>query len=125
MATNIINGTRTIKALADGELPPPPISLGDGSLTDYATLVGNQLAERELGRKLKAAEAEMMRQMIDDERRYLAGAEQPHQPVVNSGLNPALTAAQRTRADAAVSEGGLIKMLAIGVPVGILLMRGG
>jgi hypothetical protein len=124
MAEKIINGTRTVKALADGELPPPPISLGDGSLTDYATVVGEKLAEREMRRKLTRAEAAALADMIESERQYLARAEPTHLPVVNSGLDPALTAAQRTRADGAVSEGNLVKLLAVGVPALLLFAQG-
>lgn len=123
IAENIINGSRTIKALADGSLPPPPISLGDGSLTNYATVVGEQLAERELRQKLSEAEAAMLADMIESERRYLARGEAAHRPVVNSGLDPTLTAAQRTRADGALSEGNLVKILALGVPALLLLAQ--
>lgn len=122
-ATKIINGASTVRALADGELPPPPISLGDGSLTDYANLVGEKLAERELGKKMSEQEAIMLKQLIERERMFLARDEITHAPIVNPNLNPALTAAQETRADGATSEFNLVKALAVGVPL-FLLAKG-
>jgi len=123
MAVKALNSKAMVDAVAAGEMPPPPISLGDGSLTDYAQVVGQQILEREQGRAASAAELEQLRYMIEQERRRLAAVEQPHLPVVNTGLDPALTAAQKERADQAVGETSIWKSLAIAVPAGLFLMR--
>lgn len=122
-AERIINGARTVKALKDGELPPPPISIGDGSFSDYANLVAQEMAKREIGKRMSAADAAQLAYLVEQERLMMASAERPHRPVVNSGLNSTLTAAQRSRADAATSENTLLKYAAIGIPAVLLLAR--
>ncbi len=123
MAAKVISGVSTVRALKDGKMPPPPISLGDGTFTGYASLVGTKLVERELGKHASEAEQQLLAQYVELERRRLAAVETPHLPVVNSGLHPTLTAAQKTRADAAVSDSNLLKMAAVGIPATLLLAR--
>ena len=122
IATGVINSVRTIKAIKDGELPPPPISIGDGNFSDYASLVARELAQREMGKRITQSEQDLLDQYVEQERRRLAAAEVPHLPVVNTGLHPALTAAQRTRADVAISDSTLFKFAAIGIPAALLLV---
>lgn len=55
-----INTTRTIAAIAKGELPPPPIRAMDGSFTDWAMLV----AQDKLQRKLTEAEEKLLLEQI-------------------------------------------------------------
>ena len=123
VAASVINSTRTAKAVAKGEIPPPPISIGDGNFSDYANLVAEQLAHRELARQTSKAEQEMLQRYVELERRRMATVEPRHRPVVNTGLNPALTEAQKERADTAIASGDVWKMAAIGVPLVLLLAR--
>ena len=124
MAVKAFNSKEMVDAVKAGEMPGPPISIGDGSLTDYAQVIGQQILEREQGRAATDAELEQLRYMIEQERRRLAAVEQPHLPVVNTGLDPAMTAAQKERADQAVGETSILKTLAIAVPAGLIfLMR--
>lgn len=123
VAAAVLNGTATVKALANGELPPPPISVGDGTFSDYANLVAEQLAQRELGKRMDERDAAQLATYVEWERRRMADAERPHYPVVNSGLNPTLTAAQKTRADAAVEQTNILKYAAFGIPLVMLAMR--
>ena len=118
IAEKVINGTRTVRAVLNGEMPPPPISLGDGSFTDYATLVGEQLIEREFQRKLEKQEADLLAAYTEQYRQQLARYEPAHAPVVNSGLHPQLTDAQRQRANEALAAGG-DDWLKIGIAVGL------
>lgn len=124
LAGNLFNTTRTVKALLDGDLPPPPISFGDKAFSDWAALVGTKIAEREMRQELTAAETALIRQYVEDERRRLAVAEQPHAPVVNTGLNPQLTAAQKVRADSFLSGGNVPALLMLGAPILFLLAKG-
>lgn len=55
-----INTTRTIEAIAKGELPPPPIRPMDGSFTDWALLV----AQDKLQRNLTEAEEKLLLEQI-------------------------------------------------------------
>ena len=122
-AVNVLNGVATVNAIRNGQMPPPPISIGDGNFTDYASLVAQQLAQRELGSTMDAAQQAELAYMIELERRRMAAVEPRHLPVVNTGLNPVLTASQRGRADAALSEGNLLKYAAVGIPLALLAMR--
>lgn len=121
-AEKIVNSKAMVDAIKAGEMPGPPISLGDGSLTDYAQVVGQQMLERDLARAATAGELAQLNAMIDQQRQLMAQQERPHFPVVNSGLDPALTAAQKERADQAVGENNLMKALAIALPVGLVFL---
>lgn len=122
-AVNVLNSAATVKAIKNGEMPPTPISIGDGNFTNYAELVATQMAQRELGKKIDAQQQAELAVMIELERRRMAAVEPRHLPIVNSGLNPTLTESQKARADAALSEGNLLKYAAIGIPLAILLAR--
>lgn len=118
VAQNVINSAATIKALKDGKMPPPPISLGDGSLTNYASVVGEQLMQKELERKLTDMERQQMQQMVDAERRALASYSPPHLPVVNSALPPPMQEAQKANADSFLERNRLLVAAGVvGVPL--------
>ncbi len=123
LAETVINGKAVTDAVKSGQMPPPPISLGDGALTDYAEVVGQRMLERDLGRAATAQEMQQLAYMIEQQRQLMAAQERPHAPVVNTGLDPALTHAQKGRADAANSTNTILKLLAVAVPVGLVLMR--
>ena len=72
---------------------------------------------------MDALQAAELATYVEQERRRMAAAETPHLPVVNSGLDPTLYAAQRLRADTAVSEGNIAKYAVIGIPLAMLAMR--
>lgn len=125
-AEKVINAKRTIDAVKNGEMPPPPISLGDGSFTDFAAKTGEAILQDQLQRKLTEAEKKMMEAEIERQRRYLAQFEPAHAPVVNSRLAPELTAAQKDRADQAIDqkEGAQGILLALAIPAALFLIGG-
>lgn len=125
VAEKVINSARTVAAVAKGELPPPPISLGDGNFTDYATAVGKSIIESKLARKIREEEEQLLRAQVEAQRRDLARYAPLHAPIVNTGLHPELVAAQRARADQALGEGTWMKVLLIGLPVVAAVMAGG
>lgn len=59
-----VNAARTIKAISDGEVPPPPITLEGSNFTDYAQSVGGQLLEEQLKRKLTEKEEAILREEV-------------------------------------------------------------
>ena len=125
-AEKVINTKRTIEAVVNGELPPPPISLGDGSLTDFASITGEKILQDQLQRKLTEAEEKMLLAEIERQRQYLAQFEPAHAPVVNSGLPAELTAAQKDRADQVLeqTEGAQGMLLALAIPAALFLIGG-
>lgn len=125
-AEKVINTKRTIDAVVNGELPPPPISLGDGSLTDFASKTGEKILQDQLQRQLTEAEEKMMLAEIERQRQYLAQFEPAHAPVVNSGLPSQLTAAQKDRADQVLEqkEGAQGILLALAIPAALFLIGG-
>lgn len=126
VAEDVINGTAMVRAIKDGEMPPPPISLGDGNFTDYARVVTEKVLERKIGRELEEREREMVALESEYVRRYMAQFEPRHAPVVNTGLNATVTEAQRQRADAALLEGrGDITTIALAVGIPLLAVMAG
>ncbi len=125
-AENVVNAKRTIDAVKNGELPPPPISLGDGSLTDFASITGEAILQDRLQRQLTEAEKKMMEAEIERQRRYLAQFEPTHAPVVNSALPVELTAAQKDRADQVLEgkESAQGILLALAIPAALFLIGG-
>lgn len=91
---NTINTTRTITAMAKGELPPPPIRPMDGSFTDWAMLV----AQDKLQRKLTEAEEELLLEQIMSGQQGLAlyGGNSPQ---TAGSLDPRIVAIQGQEKD--------------------------
>lgn len=125
-AEKVINTKRTVEAVVNGQLPPPPISLGDGSLTDFASITAEKILQDQLQRKLTEAEEKMMLAEIERQRQYLAQFEPTHAPVVNSGLPAELTAAQKDRADQVLEEKKGVQgmLLALAIPAALFLIGG-
>jgi hypothetical protein len=51
MAQNVINGTRTVVAVANGEAPPPPLSIEGGSFLNWSSSLGSSLLKQEIADK--------------------------------------------------------------------------
>jgi len=57
---DVANNVRTLKAIADGEIPPPPITLEGDSFASYATSLAQQYLQKELRDKQeKLTEAQL------------------------------------------------------------------
>ena len=108
-----INTARTVGAIANGEVPPPPISLEGDSFADWAQSIGMGVLENELRERQQElteaqrleAERLMREQVLTYQREMLA-----NQGVIGSanvgrqGLDPAVQAAQQAAAARSSSE---------------------
>lgn len=57
-----VNTARTVAAVANGEVPPPPIDIGDGSLADWAAAIGEQYVAGQISETERAMlQAEVQR----------------------------------------------------------------
>ncbi len=107
-----INTTRTITAIAKGELPPPPIRVMDGSFTDWAMLI----AQDKLQRKLTEAEEKLLLEQIMSGQNAMAlyGG---NSPSTSGSLDPRIVAMQN-------QEKGKIPGWLMLLPVAALFMMG-
>ena len=123
----LANNARTIKAIADGEVPPPPITLEGSNFTEYAQSLGSQLLQKEIADKreeLTTAQMAADKRMMDDEIRRLqmaAGAYipagTPQYPVQQ------LTPQAQSQLREEHRDTDWIKMAALAVPL-LFVMRG-
>lgn len=58
-----VNTARTVAAVANGEIPPPPISIGDGNLVDWATAIADQYVQHEMSEREKELVAQRIAEM--------------------------------------------------------------
>jgi hypothetical protein len=69
-----VNAARSIKAIKDGEVPPPPIKLEGSRFVDYASAIGTNLIERELheqGQRVADAERRLIEEQMAQQVRAL------------------------------------------------------
>jgi hypothetical protein len=125
-----VNAARTVKAVRDGEVPPPPIELTGSRFVDYATAIGTNLVQSELaeqGQEMAAAERALLEQQMANQVRYYQEQAARSLPVSPSqvpmyalpNVSPAVQRAMQGSGDtwklAAAAGGALI--------LGLLLMR--
>jgi hypothetical protein len=125
-----VNAVRTVAAIRDGEVPPPPIELEGSRFTDYAAAIGTNLAQTELQQQGQAVD-ERQRALLEAdmaaevrELQYRAGAELPARsgslpmyslPAVNGDVREAMAAS-------AAGQGDVLKFAAIAGGALLLLM---
>ena len=118
-----MNNARTVKAIVDGEAPPPPIDIADKNFTDWAFDVAVKEATEEYGRKLTKEEERAMRREIELMQRQLApmvgGA--PPEP---QDLSPQVRAIQ-VQEQERKTETTKILQLAIPALIAVIALRAG
>lgn len=67
-----VNAARTIEAIKNGEVPPPPINLQGDNFTDWAFAIAQNELEAKTQEKITANEALILRQEIEDQQRIAA-----------------------------------------------------
>lgn len=58
-----INKARTIEAVANGDVPPPPIDIGSGSMTDWASAIADQYVQQQMTDAEKELVAQQIREL--------------------------------------------------------------
>lgn len=76
-----VNTANTIKAVAKGEVPPPPIDIGSGSMTDWATAIGEQLISGKMTDLEKQQLESQIRLLQQQAAPYASGGYQPSSAV--------------------------------------------
>lgn len=112
-----VNTARTVAAVANGDVPPPPIDIGDGSLTDWASAI----AEQYITGKLSDAERERLTreiQTLQNQAAANAPASVPYTPAAQ--VPGQIQAAMAEKKD----DNLLLVLLAAGIPLAALLLQG-
>lgn len=97
-----VNQARTIKAVADGEVPPPPISLEGDSFKDWALSIATQQMEKDYKEKMSAIEQQELEREISrlayQANQNVAQSPQPYYPHSSPSLDPNIQAIQELQA---------------------------
>jgi hypothetical protein len=106
-----INTARTVSAVANGEVPPPPIDIGSGSMTDWASAIAQEYIAGELSDAQQKALDEQIRLLQANAKPY-AGAGDQYAP---SSQVP--REVQEAMQSSASNRDTLLLLLALGVPI--------
>jgi hypothetical protein len=122
-----INQGRTINAIANGELPPPPISITGNSFTEWALAVAQDEMIKTHQRKMTRAEEEMLRLEIEAMQRDMARRVPenfPKSPSSEVPIQIQLKQAEMLQENKSDAE-TLQLALTIGIPIlAMLIMKG-
>jgi len=86
-----LNNARTIKAIADGKMPPPPIDINSSSFTDWAMQTGMREWQESQQRKMTRQEEAQLRAEIQAMQRQLGQVTPRFVPQPSPYLSPAVT----------------------------------
>lgn len=120
------NNVRTVKAIVDGEVPPPPISIEGNNFKEYAVSVGQQILEKELADKKQAltdAQMALARREMDQEIARIQNAARGQIPAGVPTYPMPQIAQPVQQAQAEQAEFDWLKIAAVAVPV-VLVMSG-
>jgi hypothetical protein len=121
-----VNAARTVKAIKDGEVPPPPISLQGDNFTDWAFAIAQNELEAKTQEKISEQEAMILREERQDQQRIVEReqrlTQQPIQqypyPQVSPEVQVVMQGEQKT-------DDTMKFALMAGIPVlAMLLMKG-
>jgi len=117
-----INQGRTIHAIANGELPPPPISITGNSFTEWALAVAQDEMIKSHQRKLTRQEEEMLRREIEAMQNAMAQQVPENFPKQPSTEIPVQIQVKQAETVAHNKEQNDALMLALAIGAPILLM---
>jgi len=121
-----INNARTVKAIAEGKAPPPPIDVNDASFGDWAFEVGVQEWQESQQRKMTRAEERALRAEIAAMQSQLANEVPRFTPQPSPYLPPAVTQIQAREVQQASAGGTQIDkfILPAALVAGALILGG-
>jgi len=117
-----INNARTVKAIAEGKAPPPPIDVNSSSFGDWAFEVGVEEWQKSAQRKMTRSEENALRAEISAMQRELAATVPPFRPQPNYELSPTIKKIQVIEEQ---RKGDLEKLMIPGAIVAGALLLGG
>lgn len=119
--TGYVNNARTIKAIAGGKMPPPPIGVSGDSFREWTFIEAKNQMEKELQRQITKDEEKEMRREIAQMQYELERLVPPRTPIQPSpALSPQIVQMQASEQ----KNMELVKMaLMVGVPL-LLLAKG-
>lgn len=121
--TNYVNQARTVEAIVNGEMPPPPIGVTGDSFREWAFDVAKDEFMKETQRQMTAAEeAQLQREIaqMQTELERLIPANTPMQP--SAGVPFAV---QETMAKQKTDSAQLNQIITIAIPVGLAIFAFG
>ncbi len=121
-----VNTAATVKAIANGEVPPPPINLEGDNFTDWAMSIATDQIEKDLARKLNDQEQAMLRAEVQEQQRQgNLLLQQSPQPVYMQPYQQVPAPVQMVMAGEAQKDDTMKTMLMMGIPIAaMLIMRG-
>lgn len=131
-----VNKARTIEAIANGEMPPPPISIVGDTFTDWAmTVVKDQIAKEAQQRAMELGQEYIARKLTEAEEAQLRAEIQAMQAELAALMPAGISATPDARVPAEVqaasaalalkekqAQDAWLMALAIAVPAGFLLL---
>jgi hypothetical protein len=121
-----VNAARTIEAIKNGEVPPPPINLEGDNFTDWAFAIAQNELESQTQEKISEQEAMILREEIEDQQR-IAAAELSRQqiPVQQYPMQQVPPQVQVVMAGEQKTDDTMKMVLMAGIPIAaMLLMKG-
>lgn len=119
-----VNQTRTVVAIAKGEIPPPPISLEGDSFTEWGMSLAKQKLEKEMGEKMNEAQEAEARAYMESIQNRAAQTLPPN--YVGQAPQQIDIRVQRAQETQAINDGQdrntLLIAAAVGVPLLLLAM---
>ena len=122
--TGYVNKARTINAIANGEMPPPPVTIGGSNFTDWAMIEAKEKFMEDMQRKMTEAEERQMRREIEAMQRELEKIIPPGVPIepapeLNTTVKQMQVVEEKKAADVAK-----IMQFAIPAVIGFMVLRG-
>lgn len=118
-----VNDARTVKAIVEGERPPPPIAVTEGNFTLWAFQAAQQELEKHLQRKMQRAEEAALLAEIKAMQREIAArvpADAPKSPDPRVPA-PVQEKSAQLAAERKQAQNNVLRAAAIGLPLAILL----